>query len=280
MFISKILILGPRTAKDAGRVLAKHSEFDRFRELCQHSFSTFSTGTAKYDLNQLNRSNSFREWLNKSHETRIASNDLSHLKSCEEPIQLKDGTQARSCILTIDNLEEVEEFYANLSDKTISAIKESTCAYRNYGKEAADYQSYRFLANLGTCVSLGIRTNVNGKCTLVAISFFLRLNSKEENTACRPFGTVVRDGFQNKGVGVALKIAQIRCALKEGFSTMENAYLSDAVVKTWRGACKELDLNLIETSHQVWHGTEIIHRIHLRNANATLQRDSKRDGKP
>jgi GNAT superfamily N-acetyltransferase len=175
---------------------------------------------------------------------------------------LKEGGTARISLLTPEDTKDVERFYERLSHTTMSIIKSSTCAYRNRGRDASNYQSYLFLSALADNVVLGIKaTGKSGTEQLSAISFYLRPRDRKRDRLCMPYGTVVADEFQGKGMGVALKKAQIECAKLDGMVAMVNSDMTQNTVKVWRKATAELGLRFTETTTNSWCGPVQDYRI-------------------
>jgi GNAT superfamily N-acetyltransferase len=184
----------------------------------------------------------------------IAETSGTHMKNVGGAVMLKDGTEATVCILTPGDSTLAGRFYADLSWETIRTIRKSPCMFRLYGNEAADYMGKLFADSAADdqCVAIGVKAgDQDGKEKLVGLTFYRRAGDGSDTT-CFPYGTVVADDYQGKGVAVAMKLAQIESARTDGFKEMRSYANDPATIAVLKKAAHESGLELEECTRELF----------------------------
>ncbi len=184
--------------------------------------------------------------------------DVSHLKSVEKEITLKDGTKAQISLLTRKDYKDLKAFYEGLSHDSISAIKRSTCVYIRQDDDAITDLLALNMNSLRSDSESTLVVRVAGKegSRIVACS---GLSVDRSDGTCTPAGTIVADSFQKKGIGVAIKLAQVECGRLDGARQMTGRGVSEEVVRTYEEAAKQagLKLEIRNTPMFTWHITSV-----------------------
>jgi hypothetical protein len=159
----------------------------------------------------LGDANPYQAWENERLHKAIAANDVTAMKCVEGPVTMKDGAKGTLRVLSPKDVRDVERFYKTLLARSRQAIQDSPCLNRDRGDVPDFYQSYRFLTALGTDLILGVKAPIfsGGSQLLIAVTFYQRPRPGTNDRECWPYGTIVADGFQGKGLGTELKKAQI-----------------------------------------------------------------------
>jgi hypothetical protein len=130
----------------------------------------------------------------------------------------RPGTVFKPCVLTVEDRRDVFDLYRCLTDKTMSEVRGSRCAFLSglsgETREEADRwmvtQFDQFFSHGdslgGACIGL---RDMSGK--LIGISFMKGVS----RGVCRTWGLTIRDDWHGMGAGTALKREQLRYAREE-----------------------------------------------------------------
>ena len=168
--------------------------------------------------------------------------------SMNHPVVLKDGTQARVSLLRKSDSEDLRQFYDNLS--SYSYIKGERCSDRNPG---VDHGARLHEIAMGTMDDplarvIIVRADTDGASRIIGACM---MDYRADR--CHPHRIVVADAAKMKGVGVAMKMAQMQLAQAEGMVKMQGTCNGpDELEKVYLKACEGLGLSCERTPLQSW----------------------------
>lgn len=132
----------------------------------------------------------------------------------------------RATVLSAHDRADVAAFYEELTDETMSDVRGSRCAFlsglsgetRDEANRWMATQFDHFLSDGGSLA--GACIGLRGKAgKLVGISFMQAVRGLPG--VCRTWGLTIADGWQGKGAGTALKLAQLEHASELGFQVAQ-----------------------------------------------------------
>ena len=168
--------------------------------------------------------------------------------SMNRPVTLKDGTRATISLLGENDSEDLRRFYDNLS--SYSYIKGDRCSDRNPGVDHGMRLHEIAMGRLKDPLSkvIIVRADTGGASRIIGACMM-----DYSSDRCYPHRIVVADAAKMKGVGAAMKIAQIQLAQADGMVKMEGT--GDAppeLEKLYLRASEELGLSCTRAPIQAW----------------------------